>query len=55
MGTWDKTHILFSDESGKNDASNLLFGGSSLNFTKIYQRPFMYLRPGQVLRNQNWN
>ena len=54
MGSWDKTHLLFSDANGENDADTLLFGQSALNFTQIYSRPFLYLRPGQVLRNQNW-
>ena len=54
MGSWDKTHLLFSDANGENNADTLLFGQSALNFTQIYSRPFLYLRPGQVLRNQNW-
>ena len=59
MGTWEKTHLLFqNDTMGTNDPNSILVENegyvSSNDLKEVYKKPYRFWNPNKVLSNQDW-
>ena len=59
MGTWEKTNLLFQNDTiGTNDENSILIQNGekveTINLENIYLRPYRHLMPNKMLANQEW-